>query len=77
MSGKLEEQFPAIASWILHGSIEIGDQELSGFVATAHDCGGMVVETKPASNRRTLDECMELLEKELRVYMKERWGDEF
>ncbi|MFN3161707.1 MAG: hypothetical protein ACE37I_20540 [Rubinisphaera brasiliensis] len=74
MPDDLEERFPAIAAWIQHGWIEIGDQEMTGFSAMALDCGGMVFEDKNCS---TLFECLESLERGLREHMKERWGDDF
>jgi len=70
----LEERFPAIADWIQHGWIEIGDQEWTRSTAVAQDCGGMVYEDKGG---KTLTECLEALERGLREHMKERWGDEF
>ena len=75
MTDNLEERFPAIAAWIQHGWIEIGDQEMTGFGAIALDCGGMVHEAKLRKN--TLTGCLESLEQGLREHMKERWGDEF
>jgi hypothetical protein len=42
---KVEELFPAIAGWVRrYGWIEIGEQELFGFVARALDEGGVQVE---------------------------------
>jgi hypothetical protein len=42
---KVEELFPAIAGWVKrYGWIEIGEQELFGFVARALDEGGIQVE---------------------------------
>ncbi len=70
----LEDSFPAIASWIHHGWIEIGDQEMTGFSAMAFDCGGMVYE---AAECETLGQCIRALENGLRDYMKERWNEEF
>ena len=38
---RVEQMFPAIARWARgYGHIEIGDQEISGFVAKALDYGG-------------------------------------
>ena len=74
MSDNLEERFPAIASWIEHGWIEVGDQEWTRSKVVAHDCGGMVYEGKGG---KTLTKCLEALERGLREHIKERWGDEF
>ena len=71
----LEERFPAIAAWIQHGWIEIGDQEWTRSSAMAHDCGGTVYEE--TGRNKTLTECLESLEKGLREHMKERWGETF
>lgn len=70
----LEDRFPAIAAWIQHGWIEIGDQEWTRSSAVAQDCGGLVYEDEGG---KTLTECLEALERGLREHMRERWGDEF
>ncbi|QDU82455.1 hypothetical protein Pla110_42120 [Polystyrenella longa] len=71
----LEKRFPAIASWIEHGWIEIGDQEWTRSKAMAHDCGGMIFEV--SNRQKTLTEYLEALEQGLREHMKERWDEEF
>ncbi len=71
----LEERFPAIAAWIEHGWIEIGDQEWTRSRAMALDCGGTVFED--AARKKTLTECLEALEQGLREHMTERWGEDF
>jgi hypothetical protein len=65
----VEKLFPAVAQWVRsYGHIEIGDQEMFGFVARALDYGGLVFEdAKPD----TLAEAMAALEKGLR-----KWFDE-
>jgi hypothetical protein len=41
----VEELFPTVAKWVQgYGHIEIGDQEMFGFVARALDYGGMPFE---------------------------------
>ncbi|WP_417384939.1 hypothetical protein [Gimesia sp.] len=70
----LEAKYPAIAAWIQGGWIELGDIEMFGFVAMAYDRGGIVYEDK---NCNSLEECMESLERGLREYIKEHWGDEY
>jgi hypothetical protein len=69
----VEQKFPAIAQWVRgYGHIEIGDQEMFGFVVRAMDYGGVVLEDdKPA----TLAEAMAALEKGLAEYF-EREGIE-
>jgi hypothetical protein len=70
---KVEERFPAIARWVQrHGWIEIGQQELFGFVARALHEGGTQVEDDRAD---TLAEALAALEKGLIVYY-EREGIE-
>jgi hypothetical protein len=65
----VEELFPAIAQWVRgYGHIEIGDQELFGFVVRALDYGGVVFEDDRPD---TLAEAMAALEKGLR-----KWFDE-
>jgi hypothetical protein len=59
----VEKAFPAIAKWVQgYGHIEIGDQEMSGFVVRALDYGGLVFEDDKPS---TLGEAMATLEKRL------------
>jgi hypothetical protein len=59
----VEKTFPAIAKWVNgYGHIEIGDQEMSGFVVRAVDYGGVVFED---DRPRTLAEAMASLEKSL------------
>jgi hypothetical protein len=69
----VEKLFPTIAKWVRgYGHIEIGDQEMFGFVARAIDYGGMVFDdTRP----NTLDEALAALEKGLAEYF-EREGIE-
>lgn len=74
MTDDLEKRFPAIAAWIQDGWIEIGVQEWTRSSALANDCGGMVYEE--TKRDMTLTECLESLERGLREYMKEHWGDE-
>jgi hypothetical protein len=66
----VEKLFPAIAQWVRgYGHIEIGDQEMFGFVARALDYGGLAFEDdKPA----TLAEAMAALEKGLTKWFKEQ-----
>jgi hypothetical protein len=65
----VEKLFPAIAQWVRgYGHIEIGDQEMFGFVARALYYGNLAFEdNKPDS----LAEAMASLEKGLR-----KWFDE-
>jgi hypothetical protein len=64
-----EKLFPPIAQWVRgYGHIEIGDQEMFGFVARALDYGGLVFEDDKPD---TLAEAMAALEKGLR-----KWFDE-
>ena len=66
---QVEELFPAIAKWVnCYGHIEIGDQELFGFVVRAFDCGGMVFEDDKPD---TLVEAMAALEKGLTEWFKQ------
>ncbi len=69
----VEKLFPAIAQWVRgYGHIEIGDQEMFGFVVRALDGGGLIFEDdKPA----TLAEAMASLDKGLAEYF-EREGIE-
>lgn len=70
---KVDETFPAIAKWVRdHGWIEIGQQELFGFVARALHEGGTQVEI---NEFMTLAEAMAELEHGLvRWFEKERVG---
>ncbi len=66
----VEDAFPAIAKWVQgYGHIEIGDQEMSGFVVRALDYGGLVFEDDKPS---TLAEAMAALEKGLRKWFREQ-----
>jgi hypothetical protein len=69
----IEKLFPAIAQWVRgYGHIEIGDQEMFGFVARALDYGGLTFEDDRPD---TLAEAMAALEKGLTEYF-EREGIE-
>ena len=69
----VEKQFPAIAQWVRgYGHIEIGDQEMFGFVARALDYGGLVFEDDKPD---TLAEAMAALEKGLTEWYKEQGID--
>jgi hypothetical protein len=64
----VEKLFPAIARWVRgYGHVEIGDQEMFGFVARAFDYGGLVFEDDRPD---TLAETMAALEKGLAEYFK-------
>jgi len=66
----VEKLFPAIAKWVNgYGYIEIGDQEMFGFVARALNDGGLVFEDDRPD---TLAEAMAALEKGLRQWYKEQ-----
>ena len=73
----VEMLFPAIARYVRgYGHIEIGDQEMFGFVARALDYGGMVFEDNRPD---TLAEAMAALEKGLRKWFEEQgedWNDD-
>jgi hypothetical protein len=66
---RIEKVFPAIARWVRgYGHIELGDQEMFGFVARALDYGWLVFEEgKPD----TLAETMAALEKGLAGYFEQ------
>jgi hypothetical protein len=66
----VEKLFPAIAQWVRgYGHIEIGDQEMFGFVARALDYGGLAFEDdKPG----TLAEAMAVLDKGLAKWFEEQ-----
>jgi hypothetical protein len=69
----VEKMFPAIARWVRgYGHVEIGDQEMFGFVVRALDYGGLVFEDHKPD---TLAEAMAALEKGLKEYF-EREGIE-
>jgi hypothetical protein len=69
----VEKIFPAIARWVRgDGHVEIGDQEMFGFVVRALNDGGMVFEDDKPD---TLAEAMAALEKGLTEYF-EREGIE-
>jgi hypothetical protein len=64
----VEKLFPAIAQWVRgYGHIEIGDQEMFGFVARALDYGGLAFEEERPD---TLAEAMAALERGLAGYFK-------
>ena len=64
----VEGLFPTIAKWVRgYGHIEIGDQEMFGFVARALDYGGMPFED---DRPETLAEAMAALEKGLTEYFE-------
>ena len=64
----VEEMFPAIARWVRgYGHVEIGDQEMFGFVVRALDYGGMVFEDDKPD---TLAEAMASLERGLTEYFE-------
>ena len=65
----VEQLFPTIARWVRgYGHVEIGDQEMFGFVARALDYGGLTFEDDKPD---TLAEALAALEKGLR-----KWFDE-
>jgi hypothetical protein len=64
----VEELFPAVAQWVRgYGHIEIGDQEMFGFVARALDYGGLAFEDDKPD---TLAEALASLERGLREYFQ-------
>ena len=63
----VEKLFPAIAQWVRDGHIEIGDQEMFGFVARALDYGNLAFEDDRPD---TLAEGMASLERGLAEYFK-------
>jgi hypothetical protein len=66
----VEKLFPAIAKWVRgYGHIEIGDQEMFGFVARAIDYGGQVFEDDRPD---TLAEAMAALEEGLTAWFEEQ-----
>ena len=65
----VEKLFPAIAQWVRgYGHIEIGDQEMFGFVARALDYGNLAFEDDKPD---TLAEAMAALEKGLTEYFEQ------
>lgn len=66
----IEKLFPAVARWVRgYGHIEIGDQEMFGFIVRALDYGGMAFEDDKPD---TLAEAMAALEKGLAKWFKEQ-----
>ena len=64
----VEQLFPAIAQWVRgYGHVEIGDQEMFGFVARALDYGGLAFEDDRPD---TLAEALASLERGLAEYFK-------
>jgi hypothetical protein len=69
----VEMLFPAIAQWVRgYGHIEIGDQEMFGFVARALYYGNLAFEDDKPD---TLAEAMAVLEKGLRKWFDEQGID--
>jgi hypothetical protein len=66
----VEKLFPAVARYVQgYGHIQIGDQEMFGFVARALDYGGMVFEDDRPD---TLAEALAALEKGLKEWFEEQ-----
>jgi hypothetical protein len=66
----VERLFPAIARWVRgYGHIEVGDQEMFGFVARALDYGGLAFEDDRPD---TLAEAMASLERGLAKWFEEQ-----
>jgi hypothetical protein len=66
----VQKLFPAIARWVRgYGHIEIGDQEMVGFVVRALDYGGLVFEDDKPD---TLAEAMVALEQGLKQWFAEQ-----
>ena len=66
----VETLFPAIAQWVRgYGHIEIGDQEMFGFIARALDYGGLAFEDDKPD---TLAEAMASLERGLAKWFEEQ-----
>jgi hypothetical protein len=64
----VEKLFPAVAQWVRgYGHIEVGDQEMYGFVARALGYGGLAFEDDKPD---TLAEALAALEKTLAEYFK-------
>jgi hypothetical protein len=69
----VEQMFPTIAQWVRgYGHVEIGDQEMFGFVARALGYGGLVFEDDKPD---TLAEALATLEKGLAKWFKEQGID--
>jgi hypothetical protein len=69
----VEKLFPAVAQWVRdHGHIEIGDQEMFGYVARALDYGDLAFEDDKPD---TLAEALAALEKGLRKWFDEQGID--
>ena len=69
----VEELFPAVTRYVRgYGHIEIGDQEMFGFVARALDYGGVAFEDDRPD---TLAEALAALEKGLRKWFEEQGID--
>jgi hypothetical protein len=66
----VEQLFPAIAQWVRgYGHIEVGDQEMFGFVARAVGYGGLAFEDDRPD---TLAEALAALEKGLAKWFEEQ-----
>jgi hypothetical protein len=66
----VEQLFPAVARWVRgYGHVEVGDQEMFGFVARALDYGGLACEDDRPD---TLAEALAALEEGLRKWFKEQ-----
>jgi hypothetical protein len=66
----VEQMFPAIAQWVRgYGHVEVGDQEMFGFVVRALDYGGLVFEDDKPD---TLAEALASLEKGLARWFREQ-----
>jgi hypothetical protein len=69
----VEELFPAVARYVRgHGHIEIGDQEMFGFVARALDYGGTAFEDDRPD---TLAEALAALERGLKKWFEEQGAE--
>ena len=69
----VEKLFPAIAQWVRgYGHVEIGDQEMFGFVARALEYGGLAFEDNRPD---TLAEAMAALEKGLSAWFREQGSE--
>jgi hypothetical protein len=69
----VEKLFPALAQWVRgYGHVEIGDQEMFGFVARALDYGNLAFEDDRPD---TLAEALAALEKGLRKWFDEQGID--
>jgi hypothetical protein len=64
----VEQMFPAVAQWVRgYGHVEVGDQEMFGFVARALDYGGLAFEDDRPD---TLAEALASLERGLAEYFE-------